>query len=280
MRLARDGTRVLAGVRREADGVALRDELGAARGELVPVIVDVANEGSIAAAAERVDALVGDDGLWALVNNAGISVPGPVEHVPLSGWRRQFEVNLFGMVETTRACLPLLRRGVRVHGLFAPRIMFVSSIGGRIAHPVNAPYTCSKFATNALGDALRLELRRQGIGVTVVEPGAISTPIWGKGHGAADEFGPGHPARAHYGPEIDGIVRLARQLEESALSADAAAEIMARKLSARRAPARVLIGRDAKLMALVARFLPASWFDALVLRAYGVARLPTETPSA
>jgi NAD(P)-dependent dehydrogenase (short-subunit alcohol dehydrogenase family) len=118
-------------------------------------------------------------GLDALVNNAGIGVPGPVEAVPLAEWRRQLEVNLLGPVGLTRALLPAL---LRARG----RIVNVSSIGGRVAAPMLGAYSASKFALEAVTDALRREVGPLGIVVVGVEPGAVATPIWGKGRGDAD----------------------------------------------------------------------------------------------
>ena len=112
----------------------------------------------------------------ALVNNAGVAVGGPVEEVSAADWKRQFDINFFGWIEVIRAALPLLRQGVRTQGINMPRLVLVSSIGGRVAQPFLAPYTCSKAAATALGDSLRLELRRQGIGVSVIEPGAEGRP--------------------------------------------------------------------------------------------------------
>jgi NAD(P)-dependent dehydrogenase (short-subunit alcohol dehydrogenase family) len=211
LRLVKEGVSVLAGVRKAADGEKLVAEATAAArgasapGKLVPVLLDVADRSSLQRATEAVKSIVGADGLWALVNNAGIVVPGPVEHVSDAEWRRQFDVNFFGVIELTRVMLPLLRDGVRAHGAYVPRLLIVSSIGGRVAQPINAPYTSSKWAVTALGDSLRIELRRQSIGVTVLEPGAIATAIWKKGDDSATMFGPGHPAREFYGPEIDGL---------------------------------------------------------------------------
>lgn len=207
LRLAADGFSVIAAVRRQADA----DELSAAActGELIPILMDVANADSIHCAFQQVQALVGDAGLYALINNAGVVVPGPVEHLTSADWRRQFDVNFFGAIELTRVMLPLLRLGVSTHGRGAPRILLVSSIGSRIAQPILSPYTSSKAAMSSLGESLRMELSRQGIGVTIIEPGAIATAIWGKGEVSASEFGLDHPARALYGSEIDGLTKLA-----------------------------------------------------------------------
>ena len=283
LRLVRDGMSVLASVRKQADADGLLDEASSLRrsapvaGDLVPLLLEVTDREALQGATRLVEQRVGADGLWALINNAGIAVPGPVEFVSGADWRRQFEVNFFSIIALTQAMLPLLRRGAAVHGPGVPRLMIVSSIGGRVAQAINAPYTCSKFAASALGDSLRLELRRQGIGVTVVEPGAIVTAIWGKGEGSAGDFGPDHPARKLYGPEMDGLIRLAARAAKSAIPAERAADAIARALYARRAPGRLLIGRDAKLFAFVQPWLPTRLLDAILLRAYGVAKLPVQT---
>ena len=116
-----NGFRVFAGVRKEADGAALQAE---ASGPLTPVYIDVTDEESIAAMAEQVRAAVGSAGLAGLVNNAGSTLPGPVEYLTLSGFRRQLEVNLVGPLAVTQALLPLLRTG---HG----RVVNVTSVGGQ-----------------------------------------------------------------------------------------------------------------------------------------------------
>jgi NAD(P)-dependent dehydrogenase (short-subunit alcohol dehydrogenase family) len=218
--------------------------------------------------------MAGPDGLRLVMNNAGIVVPGPIEFVTAAEWRRQFDVNFFGMIELTRATLPLLRRAAAAQGAFVPRLLFVSSIGGRVAQPMLGPYTASKFATNALGDALRLELRRQGIGVTVVEPGAVATEIWAKGEEYGAQFDSNHPGRKLYGPEIDGIMQASKRISSKAISSEkAAAEIVAAIL-ARKPKARLLVGPDAKVMAVLRNWLPLSWFDAILRREFGIAGLP------
>jgi NAD(P)-dependent dehydrogenase (short-subunit alcohol dehydrogenase family) len=281
LRLAAQGVNVFAGVRRSADGDALLAEVsriseGASskKGRVIPLILDVTSDASIQNAVERVKEETGTNGLWALVNNAGVAVPGPVEEVSSADWRRQFDTNFFGWIEVIRAALPLLRKGVRAQGIYIPRVALVSSIGGRVAQPILAPYTCSKWATTALGDSLRLELRRQGIGVSVIEPGAIATAIWGKGEASLAEIGPDHPARKLYGAEIDGVHKAAIQAVAAAIPAERAAEAILRALTAQRAPARVLVGQDAKIAALLKRWLPTTWFEFLLMRQFDIANLP------
>src|SRR5689334_6739039 len=161
LELARRGATVYAGVR---DPAAV-DGLG-----LTPVELDVTDAEQVAALSTRLERLDG------LVNNAGIAVTGPLEHLPLDEVRRQLEVNALGQLAVTQACLPALRaaRG---------RIVNMSSISGRVAFPMFGPYAASKFALEAFSDSLRRELRGSGVDVVVIEPGGVTTPIWERGLG-------------------------------------------------------------------------------------------------
>jgi NAD(P)-dependent dehydrogenase (short-subunit alcohol dehydrogenase family) len=285
LRLAAEGVNVFAGVRRSTDGEALMTEASQLsarsphrKGRIIPVILDITDNVSIQSAVNQVREETGSNGLWALINNAGVAVGGPVEEVSTSDWRRQFDINFFGWIELIRAALPLLRKGVQSQGMNIPRVVLVSSIGGRVAQPFLAPYTCSKAAATALGDSLRLELRRQGIGVSVIEPGAIATPIWRKGEASLAEFGPNHPARKLYAAEIDGLRKTATEVAAAAIPPERAAEAIFGALTAQRAPARVLVGPDARIAALLKRWLPIKWFDFLLMRQFHIANLPMLEP--
>jgi NAD(P)-dependent dehydrogenase (short-subunit alcohol dehydrogenase family) len=271
LELLSKGFNVIAGVRSPAAADRLRQQASSIKqGHLETTTLDVTDQSSIDAAAAHAAQLAGPNGLRVVINNAGIVVPGPVEFVSAAEWRQQFNVNLFGAIELTRATLPLLRRGVEAHGRGIPRLLLVSSIGGRIAQPMMAPYTSSKFALTALGDSLRLELRRQGIGVTVIEPGAVATDIWAKGDVSAEEFTPDHPARELYEPELNGLLVLARKTASNAMPAERAAQDLVSTILAKRAPARVLIGTDAKIMARLKALLPASVFDNILAKEFGI----------
>jgi len=250
------GFDVVAGVRSEEAAARAREA------ELEPVLLDVTDAASVAAAATFVEARVGERGLDGLVNNAGVAVSGPLELIPLDEWRRQLEVNLVGQVAVTQALLPALlrRRG---------RVVMVSSIGGRVAAPMLGPYAASKFGLEAVSDSLRREVGRLGVRVVVVEPGAIATPIWGKGREVGDEIVArgDAAARARYAGLIAAIRKAAETNARDGLPPSAVAEVIGEAMTADRPRTRYLIGREAKVRARLAQFLPDRALDALVARA-------------
>lgn len=253
-RLVARGATVFAGVRREADGASLRDELGVG---LRPVLLDVTDHAQVVAARDTVAQRLGAQPLDGVVNNAGIAVGGPIEYLPIDDWREQFEVNVFGVVETTKAFLDLLRRG-------PGRNVIVGSIGGRVASPMLGPYSASKHAVEAVAEALRHELRDWGIHTVVVEPGAVATPIWDKGRSQADALEHELPAEAveRYARFIAVVRRAIDQQEKAGVDPDEVARVVERALVAPRPRARYVVGADARLQALLARLAPDSVRDA------------------
>lgn len=258
LRLDRDGWRVFAGVRREEDAESLRAE---ASDRLVPVMLDVTDAEQVGAAAELVGERVGEAGLDGLVNNAGIAVLSPLETIPIEDFRRQIEVNLTGQVAVTQAMLSLVRRT-------AGRVVFVSSIGGRMALPFGAPYHAAKFGVEAVADCLRQELRPWKIDVSVIEPGSIDTPIWERGEEIADEVASRAPAAQEelYGQTIERFRAAVRRTAERGIAPDKVARVVAHALTARRPRTRYLVGADARGQALGRRLLSDRAFDALVRR--------------
>jgi NAD(P)-dependent dehydrogenase (short-subunit alcohol dehydrogenase family) len=257
LRLAGSGWTVLAGVRKTTDGEALV----AAGGErIVPITLDVTDAAQIAAA---VDA-VGEHGrLDALVNNAGIGFGGPLELIPIEALRNQLEVNVLGPVAVTQALLPALRRA-------RGRIVFVSSVGGRVAMAFTAPYAASKHAIEAIGDALRVELRSSNVQVALVEPGSVTTPIWDKSRAQGDGLSVPAELTEQYGHVPAAMNKVLQDTERRGIPPEQVAETIERALTARRMKGRYLIGRDAKAMLLAKRLLPDHVFDRVARRALGV----------
>ncbi len=264
LHLARRGWKVFAGVRKAADAEALRAGAEGAD-NILPLIIDVTDATSIQAAAAQVGETTGAQGLAALVNNAGISINGPLELVPVADWRRQFEVNFFGHIAVTQAMLPLLRTYAEAaKGRQPSRIVMMSSIAGRLGQPIFGPYCSSKFALEAVSDALRVELRPQRIGVSIVEPGAIRSEIWRKALDEAADQETSSPPPERYQDLIRGITLSATKAEAMAIPALRVAQVVERCLTARRTPIRVLVGTDAKLGATAAAFLPTRLMDVIL----------------
>jgi len=264
LHLDRRGYRVFAGVRRLADGDGLRSE-GSER--LAPVLLDITEVESIGAAAKTVSAEVGERGIAGLVNNAGIVLGGPLEFVPLDELRRQLEVNTVGPVAVTQHFLPLVRQGTG-------RIVFVSSIGGRFSQPIVGPYCASKFALEALADALRMELAPSGIHVSLVEPGAVKTMIFEKGGQYGDQALKQLPeeGRRLYGKTTQAVLDFFAKTESSAIAPDRVARVIEHALTAARPRTRYLVGSDARMQALLAWLLPDRTRDALLARLVGLPR--------
>ncbi|HSF83320.1 MAG TPA: SDR family oxidoreductase [Anaerolineales bacterium] len=257
------GFRVFAGVRKTSDGVNLARR---ASKRFIPIILDVTDQDGIDASAAQVGQAMGDKGLVGLVNNAGIAVASPLEFIPIPDMRRQLEVNVIGQLAVTQAYMPLLRQG-------QGRIVFVSSISGRVAAPFLGPYAISKFALEALSDALRRELLLWGMHVAVIQPGRIVTPIWEKSLAAADELAarlsPG--AQLYYGEAMEiNRERIARR--RGGTPVERVAEATAHALTSARPKTRYLVGWDARFGALLGWLLSDRWLDSLIARQRGIIR--------
>jgi NAD(P)-dependent dehydrogenase (short-subunit alcohol dehydrogenase family) len=272
LRLARAGWTVLAGVRDDAAGSRLAAEAAERGGASVePIALDVTDARQIADAAGLLASRAGSGRgrLDALVNNAGIGVGGPLELIGIDDVRRQLDVNVVGQVAVTQAMLPALRAARTPRGT-GGRIVFVSSVGGRVAMAFTAPYAASKHAIEAIGDALRVELRTSGVQVALVEPGSVATPIWDKGRAEAKDFDVPDELRQQYGHIPEVIDRMLRSTGERGVPAEQVAETIERALTARRMRARYVVGRDARAMIAIRRLLPDLVFDRFARRALGV----------
>jgi NAD(P)-dependent dehydrogenase (short-subunit alcohol dehydrogenase family) len=267
VRLARDGFRVYAGVRREEDGQRL---LGHGGGGIVPLLLDVTDETQIAAAAARVDAECRDRGLQALVNNAGVAIAGPLEFLPIDELRRQLDINFIGQLAVTQACLPLLRRSRAAPDTDhrCGRIVFMSSISGRNALPFTGAYAASKYALEAAADALRVELLPFGLRVVLVEPGMIATPIWDTSVATAERMLQRAPPQLmeFYGAALAGVRRRAAR-GTRAIPPEHVAEVVSRALTTRKPRIRYVIGKDARARLALQKVLPTRVRDSLIARA-------------
>jgi NAD(P)-dependent dehydrogenase (short-subunit alcohol dehydrogenase family) len=250
------GTTVYAGVR----GTAPAELAGA-----VPVTLDVTDPDSVARAAEQVAEHRRGEGLHAVVNNAGVIVQGPLELVPESELRRQFEVNVYGPIRVMRSFLPLLRLG-------RGRLVNITAPAARVAVPFAAPMSASKAALASLSDAARLELAPWGVPVIQVIPGGTSTEIFAKADRAsAEALATVDPAGVGlYRPALDAVAAAAGRQRLDPLET-AVRGVLSAVLDAR--PKRHYVVGNARVFAFLAR-LPVGLRDRMVARALGLSALP------
>ena len=207
--------------------------------------IDVADRLAVAAFPDIVAAEHG--GVDILVNNAGVAVGGTFEQVSEEDFEWLFDINFWGLVRMTRAFMPLLRASDDA------RIVNLSSVYGLIAPAEQAAYSASKFAVRGLSEALRHELEGSNVGVTVVHPGGVNTSIAEK-------------ARVPAGITEEEIARRrARYRKLLTMPPEIAGETIVRGIERRKS--RVLVGSDAKVISLIARLLPVSYWKLLALRA-------------
>jgi NAD(P)-dependent dehydrogenase (short-subunit alcohol dehydrogenase family) len=262
LELDRRGFRVFAGVRAAAAAEQLRAEASA---RLMPTTIDVTEADTIAAAVNNVADTLGEGGLTGLVNNAGIVVPGPLEIIPIDAFRRQIEVNVIGQLAVTQAFLPLLRKA-------RGRVVNMSSISGGLSAPYLGPYSASKFAIEAISDALRLELRNFGIRVSAIEPAAIATPIWEKSLASAEQLAADidSATMSPYDADLAAVRKFAEHSVRVASPVNKVVEAVVHALTARRPKAHYYLGWDVSFCFRAMKLLPDGTRDWLVRKLVGL----------
>jgi NAD(P)-dependent dehydrogenase (short-subunit alcohol dehydrogenase family) len=257
--LAQAGWDVIGTVRSADDAAALE---AAGNGRITAVTLDVTDAAQI----DGLDAALPAQ-LDAVVNNAGVVVGGPVEGLPVDELRRQFEINVFGQIAVTQAVLPRLRtsRG---------RVVFVSSVSGRISTPMTGAYNASKFALEALGDALRLEVKPWGINVSLIEPAQTDTDLWRKADEALDATLESISAehQALYAKHLAGFRKTIPISQKLASPADGVAKAIERALTAKRPKARYVVGAAPKVQAALMNVTPVAIGDPILSKLTGMPR--------
>jgi short-subunit dehydrogenase len=252
LHLAERGHHVIATGRKPAELAKLANEArsGAPGGRLDTLLLDVTSLASITAAVTAVDALTSGHGVDVLVNNAGFGVLGPTSEIGDSEMRRQYETNVFGLMNVTRAFLPKMieRRGGRV--------INVSSVGGRITLPYFGVYNSTKYAVESLSDALRYELRPFNIDVSLIEPGVIRTNFE-----ATAVAGLGALAGSPYAKGVAKYEQLSKRADRFASEPIVIAKAIARATEARRPSARYVAPFSNNFVVLFARVAPTRVWD-------------------
>jgi NAD(P)-dependent dehydrogenase (short-subunit alcohol dehydrogenase family) len=244
---------VFATIRKESDQASLLVEAMAQgwQDRLIPVLCDITQAEHV----ERLARVVAGaaPALEGLVNNAGTGWPGPLELLPLADLRAQLEVNVIAHLAVTQALLPLLK-AARGH------VINVSSVGGRLVYPLMGPYHMSKFALEAMSDALRVELSPFGVKVVVVRPGSSPTAIWDtslarvEAETARDRLGP-------YRPLAESVRRAALASARQGFPPEAFGRLVERILDNPRPAPRYALPAAAGLLLFARALLPDRVWD-------------------
>jgi len=260
--LCNSGYFVYGSVRKSEEGEKLSSELG---DNFKYLIIDVTDPQAISKSVEKVrDDLKPGECLAGLVNNAGIALGGPVALIETEIFRKQFEVNFFGLINVTKAYLPLLgaSKGSNQKG----KIINISSISGRRSHPFMAPYTASKFAVEAFSDSLRRELLIYDVDVILIEPGPIKTAIWDKVPDPENnEF-----LGTDYEPALERFYKLFIKMGKKGLDADIIGNRVKSILQNPRPRIRHVITPNRLLNYTLPGILPTRMYDKLVGKGLGL----------
>lgn len=255
--LARTGHHVFATVRDPAKAGPLLEAAACLGVEVTVLPLDVRRPESVAACVAEVLRRAGQ--LDVLVNNAGIAIGGFFEDQSAEEIREQFETNVFGAMEVTRAVLPSMRAAR------SGKVIIVSSFGGRLGTPGLGPYCATKFALEGFAEALRHEVRSFGVQAALVEPGTYGTEAFFANKRVARGAG----RRADYAGRLEAAqAALYTDLERRRPDPGEVARAIGRLAAARRLPLRTTVGRDARLGALAQWLLPAWLFERMVARMF------------
>lgn len=264
--LAEKGFWVFTGLRNLDQARSLQQETG---GNTTPILLDVTKEDSIISAATQVAEVLSKKNLKLLgiINNACHEFHGPLELLPIEFARQEMEVSYLGYLSVIKAFLPLLRQS-------RGRIVNFSSINGLIVFPSVGTGCAAKYAVEAMSDAFRMELAPWGIKVSIIEPGAIATPLWQKTQEAFEEL-PKYVSMETlqlYYPSWSEALKKSRSetnlFYKIATSPEQVAPPILHALTSRNPKIRYRIGLDAKALALINWLLPNWLFDFMARRVF------------
>ena len=253
---AQSGYQVFGSVRKLTDAGELMDEFP---DNFLPLIFDVTDYKAIEAAFEEVKNLLKGEPLVGLINNSGIAVTGPLMQLPIDDFKRQFEVNLFGLIKVTQTFLPLLGAADGFSG--SPgRIINISSAAGQIGFPFMSPYCGSKHAVEGVSESLRRELMHLGIKVIIVGPTAIKTPIWEKeGIEVSDNV-----RKGIFGKQVANFIYMFSKSGEKAMPAQEFAQKVVVIFEKKKPKSRYAISANRLEEWLMPRYMPAETVDSSI----------------
>lgn len=247
--LAVNGFKVFAGIRKEEDKLTLE----AINENIMGIFIDVTDQNSVEKAFSTITGITKN--LYALVNNAGIAVAGPVECLPIDAIKKQFEVNVYGAIRVSQKFLPLIEKG---------RIVNISSMASFGLFPFVSPYCASKRALDIFFNALALECKKPDLKVISIKPGSVKTPIWDKSISSCEEVLQNIPKEFHdkYKSEYEFLTRNAKKNNDKGLEPSEVGELVLKVLTVQNPKLSYCVGNDAKMTELFSK-MPLSLFNFL-----------------
>ncbi|MBC8312490.1 MAG: SDR family oxidoreductase [Candidatus Marinimicrobia bacterium] len=261
LRLTKAGHTVFGSVRNEDDAKRLQLELG---DNYHPLIFDVTDATAIKEASSYVAKVISDKGIDVLINNSGIALGGPILELPVDIFRKQFEVNVFGIVTVTQAFSKLLGayKGADHQG----KIIMISSVAGKRSYPFVGPYSASKHAVEGMSDALRRELILYGIDVILVEPGPVKTDIWKKTPDPENNIF----LKSDFEPALRKFNAMIKQFENKGLDADVIAKRIEKIMHSNSPKTRYVLSPNKLRDHILPGLLPDRWLDKAMSKALGL----------
>lgn len=265
LRLAKEGYRVFAGGRNAARRSALEAQAREKKLPLEVLEMDVCDDASVNRAVEEAERRAGP--VDVLINNAGIAIAATIEEISMRDLRQQFETNFFAAVRVAQRILPGMR--ARRRG----RIVNMSSVGGKISNPVLGYYSASKFAVEAMSDALRLELHPFGIPVVLIEPGYIPSGMEQASMGLSSAY-TRRVTESPYGAVYEGFLRFWKKTTQNPkYTPDDCAGVILRALRDTPPKVRYTVTRDAWVGVRLKRLLSDRMFDRMLIRALALDKI-------
>lgn len=257
-RLLQDGHLVIAAVRSVNSEISNLKSIYSDRLQIE--VVDVTRLDVVASLSEKLFTNLNDEE-FVIINNAGISGGAPFELMSHDHWKDLFAVNVFGLVDMTRAFMPLLRKS-------KGKVINIGSISGRVTSPLMTSYSSSKFAVRAISDGLRRELKLQNISVVLIEPGPTATDIWHTSTDRSLELVKTIPEelKAIYSDQIDSLLEDVKNISQSTVSANSVSSFVSLSVSLKRPQPYYRVGKNIHLIYHITRLLPTAWLDKLLTK--------------
>lgn len=251
-KLAKEGYKIFAGVRKQED----KESLEGLNSNITAVFLDVTSDESVNKAFEIISALT--DKLYALVNNAGIALAGPVEYIPVDILKQQFDVNVFGAIRVAQKFLPLMKNQ-------EAKIVNISSMSSYGIFPFISPYCVSKRSLDMFFNSLLLECKMPDLKVVSIKPGTVRTPIWDKSLAVCEknmEF-LCEEGKKKYEKEFDFLIKNARKNNDEGLLPKDISNLVSKILKCKNPKLSYNIGNDS-FAARMLSLLPQKVVNALV----------------